>query len=51
MISNPNVQRAADRRRPSEPKHFNSAFLVMTGTVGLLEALRRRKKLDPIFYV
>ena len=24
---------------------------MMTGTVGLLEALRRRKKMDPIFYV
>jgi hypothetical protein len=24
---------------------------MMTGTVGLFEALRRRKKLDPIFYV
>jgi len=24
---------------------------MMTGTVGLLEAVRRRKKLDPIFYV
>jgi len=24
---------------------------MMTGTVGLLEALRRREKMDPIFYV
>ena len=24
---------------------------MMTGTVGLLEAVRLRKKLDPIFYV